>query len=114
VDGDGSTIEEAIGELDRLVVNAPKVPLVDHIRIDAPALREAVERLHAATRREGAGFDDGFDRALDELEVVVAEAKEIPLTDDVRCDRRRIEAAIDLLRARVPPASEQDGWGWKE
>jgi hypothetical protein len=112
--GEEGGIEQAIGSLEKLVAAAPKVPLVDQVRIRAADLREAVENLHGAVRSEGAGFDREFADAVDELDRVVAEARSIPLTDDVRCDRRRIEAALEQLRARVPTSTGNDRWDWNE
>jgi hypothetical protein len=111
---DGGEIQQAVGSLAELVAAGPKVPLVDQVRIRAADLRKAVEDIHEAVQFEGAGFDRGLADAIAELEQVVAEARPIPLTDDVRCDRRRIEAALELLRARVPAPGGMDRWGLNE
>jgi hypothetical protein len=108
----GSEVQQAICSLESLVATWAKVPLVDQVRIGAADLRERIEGIHRAARMEGAGFDHGFADAIDELDRVVAEARAIPLTEDVRLDRDRIEAAAELLRAREPAAN--DHWGWNE
>ena len=108
---DGSEIERAVGALENLVAAGAKVPLIDQVRIPEAGLREAVEGLHQTVRFEGAGFDRELAGAIDELDQVVAEARAIPLTRDVRLDRRRIEAALELTRARASalPEGRQGG-----
>lgn len=104
----GSEIQQAIDSLESLVASGAEVPLIDQVRIGAADLRERIDGIHQAARSEGAGFDREFADAIDELDRVLAEARAIPLTDDVRLDRRRIEAAVELLRARVPASNESD------
>jgi hypothetical protein len=110
----GSEIQQAVDSLGSLVATGAKVPLVDQVRIGAANLRERIEGIHQAVRSEGAGFDRELADAIDELDRVVAEARAIPLTDDVRLDRRRVEAAVELLRARMPASSDSDRWEWNE
>jgi hypothetical protein len=111
MESDGeSEIQRATRSLESLVAGGAKVPLVDQVRIRAADLRTAVEGLHLAVRSEGAGFDREFADALDELDRVIAEARAIPLTDDVRIDRHRIRAALELLRARQPASTDSDRW----
>jgi hypothetical protein len=112
--GGRGEIQQAIDSLESLVVSGAKVPLIDQARIGAAELRERIEGVHQAARSEGAGLDREFADAIDELDRVVAEARAIPLTDDVRLDRRRIEAAVELLRARASASSDSDRWGWDE
>lgn len=109
---EGSEVRRAIDSLESLVAAGAKVPLIDQVRIGATDLRRAIEGLQQAVRWEGVGFDRELADAIDELDRVVAEARAIPLTDDVRLDRRRIEAAVELLRARVPASKTGDRWGW--
>lgn len=106
-----NAIPQAIGELERLVADGRKVPLVDQVRIDAGDLRAAVARVDEVAGLGAGGFDGDFRRALSELEGIAAEAKPIPLTGDVRCGPEELFASIDALKASVPPASGPDDGG---
>jgi hypothetical protein len=103
-------ILQAIDRLDDVIHAAPPVPLTASVRLDEALLRAAVgvirteaNQLFGSPSAHGGPIGEMFG-ALDELDELVATAKAIPLTDQVRVSKERAYEHLDRVRRSLPSA----------
>ena len=106
-------ILRATDRLDDFIHNAPSVPYTDQVRVDKRELHDLVRRVRAeattlfGSEPERSGPIGQVLDALDGLDELVAAAKGVPLTDQVRVNKERMFEPMDRLRASAPYAAEQ-------
>ena len=100
----------AINVLDDRIAGAPAIPYTDQVRLERRELVEDMNRLRTQMQL-GLGPEperaEAVSRALDalaDLEQVVASAKRIPLTDQIRINKERAYEPLDRLRQALPGA----------
>ena len=110
-DGPGTELLHAIDDLDELVSLALPVPLTEVVRVDPRLLRATAGRLRpAATEAFGntGPVADVF-TVIGELEEEVTAARNVPLTGQVRVDKRRVLELTQRLRGLARDAlAERD------
>jgi hypothetical protein len=104
---------KAIDQLDDHIHAAAGIPLTEQVRLEAGLLRASVSVIREeADKRFGtqrAGAIGTLFRALEELEALVASARSIPGSDQVRVSKARFYDRLDELRSSVAPAVRQQG-----
>jgi hypothetical protein len=91
----------AIDALDDLVAQARPVPLTDDVRVDPQELSGRAARIRETMPRELAGRP-AIPELIDRLDAVVAGAKPVPLTRQVRVRTQSVYDLLDELRATLP------------
>jgi hypothetical protein len=101
-------ILDAINRLDDHVHTAPEIPLTDSVRIEASLLQASVGVIRQHADRmwgsDRAGPVGELFEALEELEAMVASAKPVPLTDELRVNRDKLYEPLDRIRELLLPA----------
>ena len=104
-----TALDLALDAVDDLLQGAKHVPLSDNVRVDSNELRRTVTAVRVATEAEitGETRQDALE-VVARLEKVAADAKTVPLSDEVRVDREELFDQLDALRAmrRSPPSPE--------
>jgi hypothetical protein len=102
-------IRDAIDRLDDHLHLAREIPLTDQVRIEEELLRASVgvirhhaDRIWGADRRGPVG--ELFE-ALAEVEAMVASAKSVPATNQVRVNRDKLYEPLDRIRALLAKAA---------
>jgi hypothetical protein len=92
-----SRSRDALDALDELLAKAPPIPLTDLVRVDAGEVFPLVEAAGAELAASGLP-----DQAHDLTRVILGDCQ-IPLTGQLRVNRRRAQRLLDALRSSGTP-----------
>ena len=112
--GPGSEVLQAIDSADDFVHNARRVPWTDQARLRRADLDNAVSRIERGADAAGIEASGAFANALARLKRIAADARPIPLTSDVRCDRETFVDLLDELRDSFPKWLLEAREHWKQ
>ena len=99
-------LSRAIEVVDQLLTNAMPIPLTAEVRIPRSDLEAGVAGIEAAAATSGITSDPEIVKALKDVERLASRAKPVPLTDQVRVNRKKAGKAIERLRAAL------SAYGW--
>lgn len=97
-----------VDELNALIHGAKPLPLTSEIRIEREAIYDRIDRMRAAFAKPSREhLPPPLAAALGEFDDFLGSAKLVPLTTQVRLDRRRAQELLDRLRAVAPGGVDQ-------
>ena len=99
-------LSRAIEVVDQLLTNAIPVPLTAEVRMPRSDLEAGVAAIGHAAASSGVASDPEIAKALKDVERLASRAKPVPLTDQVRLNRKKAGKAIAKLRAAL------SAYGW--
>ncbi len=102
-----------IDKLDDLVHTAKAVPLTDTVRVDKEEIYDILDQMRA-TIPEEIKQARWIVKERQEMLAEAHNAKQVPLTDQVRVDKEEIYDILDQMRATIPEEIKQARWIVKE